>query len=321
MKRKLEFTDVTVAIGMVATMFGGYLLYQASYGGAFPTMTPSDVMTNPSIKTMVQSRLQPALGQTIVDQTTLERQFAHDITRGTSRLYRASVAAEHHLIGGLNTIESRAAKFQADHSGRVQHMMGQTIVTLTSRGMRAGVLSAENISNPSNDRIIARTKAIENFLESTFAQRWQARLGQWIVEAATKEWQFAGRLQERMGQGIVDLASAQGSYLAKSAENQNQLQSLTAAATRTETQNNQFIRLVGSAANLQKTLGVKGTPGVEVVEARTLPEIPFTYMCIALLGLGIVFFIGLSYPSGRREPEPVVDRIERIRREIFLKAV
>ena len=40
MKRKLEFTDVTAAIGMVATMFGGYLLYQASYGGAFATMTP-----------------------------------------------------------------------------------------------------------------------------------------------------------------------------------------------------------------------------------------------------------------------------------------
>lgn len=32
MKRTLEFTDVMAVIGMVATMFGGYLFYQVSYG-------------------------------------------------------------------------------------------------------------------------------------------------------------------------------------------------------------------------------------------------------------------------------------------------
>jgi hypothetical protein len=57
------------------------------------------------------------------------------------------------------------------------------------------------------------------------------------------------------------------------------------------------------------------------MEARNLPEIPFTYMVAALLGLGIVFLFGLSIPSGRREPENIVDRIETIRREIFRKAV
>ena len=62
MKRTLEFTDVMVAIGMIATMFGGYVFYQASYGGAFVTMTSADAMTNPSMKVMVQSMLQPAPG-------------------------------------------------------------------------------------------------------------------------------------------------------------------------------------------------------------------------------------------------------------------
>lgn len=319
MKRTLEFTDVMAVIGMVATMFGGYLFYQASYGGAFVTMTPADAMTNPSTKSMVQSMLQPALGQVIVDQATLERQFAHDITRGASNLYRASLIAERRPIGGLDTIESQATQLKADHSGRVQHMMGQAIVALTSRGIRVGALSADNLSNSFNDRIIARAKGIKDFLESTFAQRWQARLGQWIVDAATKEWRFAGRMQERMGQEIVNLAMVQENYLARSVENRIQRQALTAAVTRTETQSHQFMRLVRFDGNFQQILGVQSMPGVEVMELRMLPEIPFRYMLAALFGLSMVLVFGLSFPGGRREPENLVDRIQALRREIFLK--
>ena len=50
MKRQLEAVDIFVAIGMVATLLGGYLVFKASYGGALAVTTPSHLATNPPVK-------------------------------------------------------------------------------------------------------------------------------------------------------------------------------------------------------------------------------------------------------------------------------
>ena len=321
MNRKLEFIDILVAIGMVSTLLGGYLVFKASYGGALAVTTPIQVGTNPPMKVMVQSMLQPAMGQAIVDHATLERQFATDISRGASKLYRATLAADQRPLGGLNTIEARAAQFQAEHDAQVQYVMGKTIVNLTGQGIRAGVLSADNLSNKFNDRIIATSQSLGNRMEEQFAKNWQPRLGTWIVAAAKRERQFAGHVQERIGKETVALVSLQEHYLTKRAALQNQFQALNAASSRTDAQTNLFARLARSEVNLQQALGIPVMPEMEVVEARTLPEIPFGYMVAAFAALVVIFLAGFTFPRGRQEPESLDARIEKVRKEIYLKAV
>lgn len=321
MNRKLEVVDILVAIGMVATLAGGYLVFKASYGGASAVTTPIQPVTNPPMKLMLQSMLQPAMGQAIVDKTILERQFATDITRGASKLYRATVVADHKPIGGLDTIEARAAQFKADHVARVQYVMGKAIVNLTGQGVRAGVLSADNLSNKFNDRIIATTKAIGDLMNEQFAKNWQSRLGHWIVAAAQREQRFAGHVQERIGNETVELASIQYDYLTKRADMHNQFKALTTAAARTDAQPDLFARLTRTDVNMQQALGIQSMPEMELLEARAFPDIPFGYMIVAFAGLVVIFIIGFTFPSGRREPENTVDRIQKLRKEMFLKAV
>ena len=321
MKRQLEAVDILVAIGMVATLLGGYLVFKASYGGALAVTTPSHLATSPPLKLMIRSMLQPAMGQAIVDHATLERQFAADLTRGAGKLYQATLAARQKPMGGLHTIEARAAQFQADHDSQVQYVMGKTIVNLTRQGIRAGVLSADNLSNKFNDRIIATSQALGNRMEEQFAKNWQPRLGEWIVEAAQRERRFTGHVQERIGKETVTLASIQERYLAKRADLQNQFQALTSASARTDAQTDLFARLTNSEMNLQRALGIPLMPEMGIVQARTLPEIPFGYMVAAFAALVVIFLAGFALPRERAEPENLVERIEKVRKEIYLKAV
>ena len=321
MKRNLEVIDILVAIGMVATLLGGYLLFMASYGGAFAVATPNTPVNNPPIQLMLQSMLQPSMGQAIVGQAMLEDQFASDVIRGSSKLYKATLAAGHHPIGGLDTIETRAAKFEADHAGRVQFVMGRTIVNLTSQGMRAGVISADNLSNRFNERLIATAKSLGDLLESQFAKNWQARLGHWIVEAGKRENRYAGHIQERIGQATVGLATTQNDYLTKRTEHQIQFNALVTASARTDAQSYPLARLVGADMNLQRALGVTSMPEIEIVEAGTLPEVPFGYLIAAFSALIVIFIAGFMFPSGHRETEAkdMITRIEQLRHEIYRK--
>ena len=106
MKRKFELVDVIVSIGMVATLLGAYAFFQVSVGGAVTVTTAANHMTNPPMNAMVQAKLQPAMGQAIVDQAMLERQFAADMNRGASNLASAIRAAERQPRGGVGADRS-----------------------------------------------------------------------------------------------------------------------------------------------------------------------------------------------------------------------
>lgn len=321
MKRKFELVDIMVSIGMVATVLGAYAFFQIPDGGAVSVTTAANHMTNPPMKALVQAKLQPAMGQAIVDQAMLERQFAADISRGASKLYSATRAAERESSGGLDKIEARAAQFEADHKARVQYVMGRSIVTLTQQGMRAGALSADNLSNSVNDRIIENAQAMGMKMHEAFAKNWQPRLGQWIVVAAKQERRYAGHVQERIGQATVDLASAQHAYQTKRAWLQTQFRALTAAAARTAGQPDLFARLPKAALNWQWALSIPNMPQMEVVEARTFPEIPSTYLMVASVGLVTMFFFGLTLPRGGRKAEAMTHRMEERKQERYQKAV
>ncbi|UCE63820.1 MAG: hypothetical protein JSU59_01280 [Nitrospirota bacterium] len=321
MKRKFELVDIIVSIGMVATLLGAYAFFQVSVGGAVTVNTAPNHMTNPPMNALVQAKLQPAMGQAIVEQAVLERQFAADMNRGASNLASAIRAAERQPRGGLDQIDARAAQIEAEHTARVQYVMGRSIIMLTKQGMRSGALSTDNLSNSVNDRIIESAQERGRKMDRAFAKNWQPRLGQWIVAGATQERRYAGHVQERIGQATVDLASIQHAYQRKRAGIQTQFKALTAAAARTAEQPDLFARLPKADPNWQWALGIPNMPQVEVVEARTASEIPFTYLMAASAGLVAMFFFGLTLPRGNRNPEPVVHRMEERKQERYRKAV
>ena len=321
MKRKFEFVDIIVSIGMVATLLGAYAFFQASVGGAVTVPTAANYMTNPPMNALVQAKLQPAMGQAIVDQATLERQFTADITRGASNLASAIRAAERQPRGGLDQIEARAAQIEAEHTARVQYVMGRSIVMLTKQGMRAGALSSDNLSNSVNDRLIKKAQERGRKMDIAFAKNWQSRLGQWIVARAKLKHRYAGHVQERIGQATVELATTQHAYQTKRAGLQPQFKALTAAAGRTAEQPNFFARLPKADPNWQWALSIPNMPQVKVVEARTASEIPFTYLMAASMGLVTMFFFGLTLPREGQKSKTVAHRREERKQVRYRRAV
>lgn len=310
MNRKFELMDVIVAIGMIATVLGALAVFQASYGGVVAVTTSAKSVINPPMEAAVQAMLQPAMGQAIVDQAILEREFAADMIRGASKLASAAQGAEHHLTGGLDTIQERAAQFESDHKSRVQYVMGKIIVTLTGQGMRAGALTADTLSNPFNNRIISTAKAMGRNMEEAFAKNWQPRLGQWIVALAEREQAYAAHMQERIGQATVDLASLQHAYQTERTGLQSQVKALTAAAVRTEAAADRVAHVSMADINLQKALGFPNIYQLEVVGSRTYPEIPFVFLLVACAGLFMMFLVGLSLPRRGRTMKAVARPLE-----------
>ena len=128
----------------------------------------------------------------------------------------------------------QAATVPADHMARVQYVMGRAIVNFTARGIRSGVLSADQYLSEYNTNMIRVTEAWGQRLDQEFASTWQATLGHGIVNAIQHYTERAGAIQERVGTALVHMVQAQtGSEEVRGAQ-QKQLASLVVAAIRTE---------------------------------------------------------------------------------------
>ena len=321
MKRKFEIVDIMVSIGMVATVLGAYAFFQVSDGSAISVTTATNHMTNAPIKALVQAKLQPAIGQAIVDQAILERQFAADMSRGAGKLASAVRAAERQPGGGMDKMDARAAQMEADHKARVQYVMGKSIVRLTKQAIRAGALAADNLSNRVNDRIIENAREIGKKMEYSFAKNWQSRLGHMIVATAKNERRYSRHMQARMGQATVDLAGIQHAYQTKRAGLQTQFKALSAAAGRTSEQPDLFARTPHANLNWQWALGISGMPQVEGMGAPAYSETPFTYLIVASVGLVAMFFFGLMLSHGSRKSEAVIYRMDNRKSESYRRAI
>ena len=90
MGRKYDLVDVMAAIGLVATLFGGYLLVTAADGfwqaPIAPTMQVTIVASDPSAG---MQYLQPVLGQAIVQDLLLDREAGAALSASAMELNRA----------------------------------------------------------------------------------------------------------------------------------------------------------------------------------------------------------------------------------------
>ena len=194
MLNRYSFIDIIVGIGMCANIVGASWFFFAA-SGTFQTAIPQPVsIEEPAGIELGMTWLQPALGQAIVEQAIFERHSNRAIAQSAAEWKRAMLAHDEFqsLPGGpFGTIMHQAVTVPSDQMARVQGVMGRAIVNFTKRGIRSGVLSADQSLSDYNTAMTSATEARGQRLNHDFTSTWQATLGHWIVDAAQT---YGGRL-------------------------------------------------------------------------------------------------------------------------------
>jgi hypothetical protein len=300
MSYRYNTIDIVVGVGMCAIVFGALLLFLA-VNGTYQAVPLQTVALEQSSGLADATRmLQPALGQAIVEQAIFERDNNRALAQSVSEWNRATLAYHESQSGSrglLGAVLTRAVMVPIDHMARVESVMGRAIVNFTKRGVRTGLLSADQYGSMFNMRMIGAIETQGRRLHDEFASTWQATLGRRIVEAAHYDWIQAGVIQERLGSALVQVAHAQMTAEKGRAAQQEQLASLIFAAVRTE---------VITDRPTQPTVAVASVrPSKDIVAASTepvsWPEIPMSYLIAAGLLLATIFLGGLSMAAQSRE--------------------
>jgi hypothetical protein len=300
MSYRYNTIDIVVGVGMCAIVFGALLLFLA-VNGTYQAVPLQTVALEQSSGLADATRmLQPALGQAIVEQAIFERDNNRALAQSVSEWNRATLAYHESQSGSrglLGAVLTRAVMVPIDHMARVESVMGRAIVNFTKRGVRTGLLSANQYGSMFNMRMIGAIETQGRRLHDEFASTWQATLGRRIVEAAHYDWIQAGVIQERLGSALVQVAHAQMTAEKGRAAQQEQLASLIFAAVRTE---------VITDRPTQPTVAVASVrPSKDIVAASTepvsWPEIPMSYLIAAGLLLATIFLGGLSMAAQSRE--------------------
>ena len=295
--------DIIVGVGMCAIVFGASLFFFAA-SGTLQTAIPQPIsVEQPTDSEFGMTWLQPALGQAIVDQAIFERRANQVIAQSASEWNLATLA--HHEFqsipdGPFGAVMRQAATIPADHMARVQGVMGRAIVNFTARGIRSGVLSADQDLSDYNTGMIRAIEASGQRLNNNFASTWQATLGRGIVEAFQTYTERASAIQERLGTALLHVVQAQTGPEEVQAATQEQLASLVVAAVRTEALADRLTQLAAIQSFPENTT-------VASTEPASWPEIPMGYLIVAGLMLVAIFFGGLSLITRSRESKALAE--------------
>ena len=298
MGRKYDLVDVVVAIGLVATLFGGYLLVTAADGFWQAPIAPAVNMTivthDPSTG---MQYLQPVLGQAILQDILLDREAGTALSSSAMELNRAvseSQLLSTTLLSPLVLAELRAFGQEADHRARVQYVMGKSVVNQTRRGLASGALSAGRYADEFNAALIERAELIGQRMHDQFESTRQATLGRSIIEAIQEEDRMASAVQERIGRAVVQVTQAQEGYVEAKAAGQIQLASAMSAAVRTDA-------LVDRLALLEES---KAGRTMVPYHSTATADISRGALVLACLGLIALFVGGLAF-SSKREADSI----------------
>ena len=319
MSYRYNTIDIIVGVGMCAILFGALLLFLA-VNGTYHTMSPQALALEQSVGIESGMRaLQPALGQAIVDRSLFERQADHTLAQSVAEWNRVTMA--HHDLqsrssGYLGAVLNQGVTVPADHLARVQGVMGRAIVDFTKRGIRTGLLSADQYGSAFNMDMIRAIEARGQLLHEQFSSTWQATLGQRIVEAAHYDWARAAAIQEQLGSALVRVAHAQTNVEKGRAAQQEQLASLIFAAVRNEVLADRLTQPIVAAPSATPSENI----AVASSEPVSWPEIPMSYLIAAGLLLATVFLGGLSMAAQTREANALAQRRRDAERWAFRMA-
>lgn len=191
--------------------------------------------------------------------------------------------------------------------------MGQAIVNFTARGIRSGVLSADQYRSEYNTNMIRITEAWGQRLDQEFTSTWQATLGRGIVDEFQNYTERAGAIQERVGTALVQVTQAQVGSEEIRAVQQEQLASLMVAAIRTEALTDR-LTLLAAIESFPEDTAIAST------EPASWPEIPIGYLTVSGLMLVTVFFGGLSLAARIRETKALAEMEHQAARWVYRMA-
>jgi hypothetical protein len=299
MGRKFDHVDVNAAIGLVATLFGGYLLVTAADGfwqaPSINPMTTAIVSNGPSTG---MEYLQPVLGQAILQTALLDRHAAAAVS--TSAMELNDAVSEYQristtLLSPLVLAELAAFGQEADHHSRLQFVMGKSIVNQTRRGITSGILSADQYANDFNSRLIRTAELTGQRMHDQFEVTRQAALGRSIVEAIQEEDRLATTTQERIGRAVTQLTQAQGFYGDAKAALQTQLASAAIAAVRSNAVMDRLA--LSEEMPIERSMVAYHTHASADVSRESL-----ILACLALIAL---FVGGLAFSTRRSDVESI----------------
>jgi hypothetical protein len=291
--------DLIVAVGLCATIVASGVLLMAANGMQIGTVGGSRAQPTGNLTGM--DLLQPVLGQAIVDGALLERSHAKHAAAAIAQLDGLAFERnqwQHSPYGYLDSITIGASWAEAEHTARVQTVMGRSIVNFTRRGVRSGLWTSVERAAHDNPQMIGVTEAMGEKMDNTFLANWQPNIGRGIV-VATQDSEKRSRLrQERLGTAIVEMATVQEAYEPVRAAIQEQLGSATVVATITGAQQ------AGAHANR--------LTADRVAVLSAFPRISTTTtFIVASLILVSLFTTGLFVFSPRREGIAQTDSVHR----------
>jgi len=299
MGRKYDLVDVMAAIGLVATLFGGYLLVTAADGfwqaPIAPTMQTTIVASDPSAG---MQYLQPVLGQAIVQDLLLDREAGSALSASAMELNRAVSESElmsTTLLSPLVLAELHAFGQEADHRARMQYVMGKAVVNQTRRGISSGILSADQYAGDFNTNLIRTAELTGQRMHDQFEATRQAAIGRSIVDAIQDEDRMTSAVQERIGRAVVQVTQAQENYAEAKADRQIQLASATVAAMRTDALMDRLALLENMSA--ERTVVANHRSASADVSRGSL--------ILACVGLIALFVGGLAFSSRKGEVESI----------------
>ena len=299
MGRKYDLIDVMAAIGLVATLFGGYLLVTAADGfwqaPIAPTMHTAIVASDPSAG---MQYLQPVLGQAIVQDLLLDREAGAALSASAIELNRAVSESElmsTTLLSPLVLAELHAFGQEADHHARMQYVMGKAVVNQTRRGISSGILSADQYAGDFNTNLIRTAELSGQRMHDQFEATRQATIGRSIVDAIQDEDRMTSAVQERIGRAVVQVTQAQENYAEAKADRQIQLASATVAAMRTDALMDRLALLENMSA--ERTVVANHRSASADVSRGSL--------ILACVGLIALFVGGLAFSSRKGEVESI----------------
>ena len=299
MGRKYDLVDVMAAIGLVATLFGGYLLVTAADGfwqaPIAPTMQATILASDPSAG---MQYLQPVLGQAIVQDLLLDREAGSALSASAMELNRAVSESElmsTTLLSPLVLAELHAFGQEADHRARMQYVMGKAVVNQTRRGISSGILSADQYAGDFNTNLIRTAELTGQRMHDQFEATRQAAIGRSIVDAIQDEDRMTSAVQERIGRAVVQVTQAQENYAEAKADRQIQLASATVAAMRTNALMDRLALLENMSA--ERTVVANHRSASADVSRGSL--------ILACVGLIALFVGGLAFSSRKGEVESI----------------
>ena len=233
MQQRFEFMDLIVAVGLCATIVASGVLFMAANGMQIRTVGWGS-MAQPTGNLTGMDLLQPVLGQAIVDHALLERRHEKDAAAATIKLDGLVLEWnqwQHSPYGYLDSITTGASWAEAEHTARVQAVMGRSIVNFTGRGVRSGLWASVERAAHDNPHMIRVTEAMGQKMGNAFIANWQPNIGRGIVAATQDSENRSSLRQEQLGTAILQVATIQEVYEPVRAAIQEQLGSATVAAT------------------------------------------------------------------------------------------